>query len=391
MIRIIAMMMLMLSSPMVFGIELSQYAAVRVQKAHKLGEDQQFEQAIILLKSIETSRGYDKAFIDRMLAVFYWQDGNNGQAIHYMATAIESGWLKGEQAWVSQRMLADLYLNDRQFALALKYYYSLVDEVPKTQVISDLWLRIAQSHYQLEQWEEVTVAVNHYLKPETRDRLTPLSLKLGAELELKQWRQAIGSLEMLIDLQPKQLKWWRQMVSIQLHVGQDQKALDTLALAKLQGLDLTPTDQRLLAQMYAKQGIAERAALEMSELEEANNDAQHLAEQATYWQLAKEWDKALIVWKQAAGHDAQYLWNVAQLLVQQSDYLNALNILDQVQGRKADVALAKTQVLYKLNRLDKALSQAKISESIEPSNQAKSWIKYLYQIKRAKSETSISG
>ncbi len=376
---------------MVFGIELSQYAAVRVQKAHKLGEDQQFEQAIILLKSIETSRGYDKAFIDRMLAVFYWQDGNNGQAIHYMATAIESGWLKGEQAWVSQRMLADLYLNDRQFALALKYYYSLVDEVPKTQVISDLWLRIAQSHYQLEQWEEVTVAVNHYLKPETRDRLTPLSLKLGAELELKQWRQAIGSLEMLIDLQPKQLKWWRQMVSIQLHVGQDQKALDTLALAKLQGLDLTPTDQRLLAQMYAKQGIAERAALEMSELEEANNDAQHLAEQATYWQLAKEWDKALIVWKQAAGHDAQYLWNVAQLLVQQSDYLNALNILDQVQGRKADVALAKTQVLYKLNRLDKALSQAKISESIEPSNQAKSWIKYLYQIKRAKSETSISG
>ncbi|NOI75783.1 hypothetical protein F0224_08840 [Vibrio coralliilyticus] len=388
MMKRLALIALLLASPITAAQELTQYTAVRVQKANELAQEEQLKEAITLLKEIDTSRDYDKAFVARMLAVFYWQDGNTKQAISKMEYAVESGLLRDEQAWISQRMLADLYLNDQQFAKALKHYYQLVKSVPETQKAQDLWLRIAQSHYQLEQWDKVVPAVDKYLKVEKKEILQPLSLKLGAQLELKHWSAAISTLELLISIQPEKLSWWRQLVGLQMKVGKDKEALDTLALAKINGLPLSQSDRRMLAQMYAKRGIPERAAIEISELDGAQTDVQLLSEQATYWQLAKEWDKSLSIWKLAAEKDAKYNWSVAQLMVQQGYYKDSLSVLDKVKGREADVALAKTRALYKLNLLEKALVQAKRANNIEPSSQAKSWIKYLSQLRAAAQEAT---
>ncbi|EEX31263.1 MULTISPECIES: tetratricopeptide repeat protein [Vibrio] len=388
MMKRLALIALLLASPLTAAQELTQYTAVRVQKANELAQEEQLKEAIALLKEIDTSRDYDKAFVARMLAVFYWQDGNTKQAISKMEYAVESGLLRDEQAWISQRMLADLYLNDQQFAKALKHYYQLVKSVPETQKAQDLWLRIAQSHYQLEQWDKVVPAVDKYLKVEKKEILQPLSLKLGAQLELKRWSAAIPTLELLISIQPEKLSWWRQLVGLQMKVGKDKEALDTLALAKINGLPLSQSDRRMLAQMYAKRGIPERAAIEISELDDAQTDVQLLSEQATYWQLAKEWDKSLSIWKLAAKKDAKYNWSVAQLMVQQGYYKDSLSVLDKVKGRDADVALAKTRALYKLNLLEKALVQAKRANNIEPSSQAKSWIKYLSQLRAAAQEAT---
>ncbi|ERB64427.1 hypothetical protein G3U99_11560 [Vibrio coralliilyticus OCN008] len=388
MMKRLALIALLLASPSTAAQELTQYTAVRVQKANELAQEEQLKEAITLLKEIDTSRDYDKAFVARMLAVFYWQDGNTKQAILKMEYAVESGLLRDEQAWISQRMLADLYLNDQQFAKALKHYYQLVKSVPETQKAQDLWLRIAQSHYQLEQWDKVVPAVDKYLKVEKKEILQPLSLKLGAQLELKRWSAAIPTLELLISIQPEKLSWWRQLVGLQMKVGKDKEALDTLALAKINGLPLSQSDRRMLAQMYAKRGIPERAAIEISELDGAQTDVQLLSEQATYWQLAKEWDKSLSIWKLAAEKDAKYNWSVAQLMVQQGYYKDSLSVLDKVKGRDADVALAKTRALYKLNLLEKALVQAKRANNIEPSSQAKSWIKYLSQLRAVAQQTT---
>ncbi|ANW22727.1 hypothetical protein BA953_00110 [Vibrio coralliilyticus] len=388
MMKRLALIALLLASPLTAAQELTQYTAVRVQKANELAQEEQLKEAITLLKEIDTSRDYDKAFVARMLAVFYWQNGNTKQAISKMEYAVESGLLRDEQAWISRRMLADLYLNDQQFAKALKHYYQLVKSVPEIQKAQDLWLRIAQSHYQLEQWDKVVPAVDKYLKVEKKEILQPLSLKLGAQLELKRWSAAIPTLELLISIQPEKLSWWRQLVGLQMKVGKDKEALDTLALAKINGLPLSQSDRRMLAQMYAKRGIPERAAIEISELDEAQTDVQLLSEQATYWQLAKEWDKSLSIWKLAAEKDAKYNWSVAQLMVQQGYYKDSLSVLDKVKGREADVALAKTRALYKLNLLEKALVQAKRANNIEPSSQAKSWIKYLSQLRAAAQQTT---
>ncbi|EGQ8526252.1 TPA: tetratricopeptide repeat protein [Vibrio parahaemolyticus] len=380
--------LLSLTAASALAQELSQYTASRVQRAHSLAQEEKLKEAISTLESLDLSRGYDQAFVARMLGIFYWQNEQVKPAIKQLDFAVSSGLLQDEQAWQTRKMLADILLNEQQFAKALPHYYELSKAVPKNQKAHEVWLRIAQSHYQLSQWNKVLSAMGRYEKFGQPDELGPLSIKLSSELELKKWQPAIVTIKRLIAIEPKRVEWWRQLVALHLRVDDSKRALDSMALAKLQGVALSQDDFKLLAQLYAKRGIPERAALIMEQLEDLNVDSQLKAQQATYWQMAKEWDKSIDSWRIAAKLDSKYYWNYSQLLVQEGHYQQALAALDKVKGRNADVALIKTRAYYKLNRLDDALANAKRANEIKPSNQAKSWVKYLTQRRKAEATQS---
>ncbi len=380
--------LLSLTAASAIAQELSQYTASRVQRAHSLAQEEKLKEAISTLESLDLSRGYDQAFVARMLGIFYWQNEQVKPAIKQLDFAVSSGLLQDEQAWQTRKMLADILLNEQQFAKALPHYYQLSKAVPKNQKAHEVWLRIAQSHYQLSQWNKVLSAMGRYEKFGQPDELGPLSIKLSSELELKKWQPAIVTIKRLIAIEPERVEWWRQLVALHLRVDDSKRALDAMALAKLQGVALSQDDFKLLAQLYAKRGIPERAALIMEQLEDLNVDSQLKAQQATYWQMAKEWDKSIDSWRIAAKLDSKYYWNYSQLLVQQGHYQQALAALDKVKGRNADVALIKTRAYYKLNRLDDALANAKRANEIKPSNQAKSWVKYLTQRRKAEATQS---
>lgn len=364
--------------------ELSQYTATRVQRAHNLAQEEKLQEAISTLEGLDLSRGYDQAFVARMLGIFYWQNEQVKPAIKQLEIAVNSGLLEDEQAWQTRKMLADMLLNEQQFSKALPHYYDLSKSVPESQKAHEIWLRIAQSHYQLSQWNKVLSAMSRYEKYGQPDEMAPLSIKLSAELELKKWQPAIGTIKRLIAIEPERVEWWRQLVALYLRVDDDKRALDALALAKLKGVELNQDDLKLLAQLYGKRGIPERAAKVLGELNEVNSDSKLKAQQATYWQMAKEWDKSIASWRVAAKLDRQYYWNLSQLLVQEGHYKDALIALDKVSGRKADVALVKTRAYYKLKRIEDALANAKRANEIEPSTQAESWVKYLSQLRKAK-------
>lgn len=364
--------------------ELSQYTATRVQRAHNLAQEEKLQEAISTLEGLDLSRGYDQAFVARMLGIFYWQNEQVKPAIKQLEIAVNSGLLEDEQAWQTRKMLADMLLNEQQFSKALPHYYDLSKSVPESQKAHEIWLRIAQSHYQLSQWNKVLSAMARYEKYGQPDEMAPLSIKLSAELELKKWQHAIGTIKRLIAIEPERVEWWRQLVALYLRVDDDKRALDALALAKLKGVELNQDDLKLLAQLYGKRGIPERAAKVLGELNEVNSDSKLKAQQATYWQMAKEWDKSIASWRVAAKLDRQYYWNLSQLLVQEGHYKDALIALDKVSGRKADVALVKTRAYYKLKRIEDALANAKRANEIEPSTQAESWVKYLSQLRKVK-------
>ncbi|WP_032552486.1 hypothetical protein [Vibrio fortis] len=371
--------------------ELSQYTAIRVQKAGQLAQDEKIKEAIEALVSIDTERAYDKAYISFRLGSYYWQTDNTSAAIKQLTYAVDSGLLLNDQPWFAQRMLADLLLNEQEFKKALPHYYELVKTVPETEKTDQLWLRIAQVEYRLESWQKILLAIAKYEEFNKAPELLPLSLKFSAQYELKQWKQSIQTLESLITLQPDQAKWWRYLASIQITLDRSRDALNTLALAELQGVEISDSDRRLMAQLYAKRGIPERAAKEISKLSNASSDAQLLAEQATYWQLAREWDQAIEIWTLAAKQKPKYHWNVAQLMVQQGYYSKALIELDKVKekDKQADVALAKVRSWYKLKDLEKALIHAKKAENLESSKTAQGWIKYLSQLRRVSNNDAV--
>ncbi len=365
--------------------DLSQYTAVRVQKAHNMAQEDKLKEAISTLEALDLSRGYDQAFVARMLGIFYWQNQQVKPAIKQLEFAVNSGLLQDEQAWQTRKMLADMLLNEQEFTKALTHYYALSKTIPKSQAAHEVWLRIAQSHYQLKEWGKVLSAMSRYEQFGQPDELAPLSIKLSAELELEQWTPAIGTIKRLITIEPVRVEWWRQLVALHLRVDDHQQALDSLALAKLQGVELSQDDLKLLAQLYAKRGIPERAALVFNELDDINSNSKFKAQQATYWQMAKEWEKSIDSWRVAAKLDPQYNWNLSQLLVQEGQYKHALAVLDNVSGRPADVALIRARAYYKLQRLDDALANAKRANEIKPSDQAKSWVTYLSQLRKVKS------
>ncbi|MDA0125457.1 MULTISPECIES: tetratricopeptide repeat protein [Vibrio] len=364
--------------------ELSQYTATRVQRAHNLVQDEKLQEAISTLEALELSRGYDRAFVARMLGILYWQNEQVKSAIKQLEIAVNSGLLDDDQAWQTRKMLADMLLNEQQFSKALPHYYDLSKSVPETQKAYEIWLRIAQSHYQLSQWNKVLSAMGRYEKFGQPDEIGPLSIKLSAELELQKWKPAIGTIKRLIAIEPERVEWWRQLAALYLRVDDNKRALDALALAKLKGIALSQDDLRLLAQLYGARGIPERAALVLEEVKDINSDSKLKAQQATYWQIAKEWDKSIESWHVAAQLDRKYNWNLSQLLVQEGHYKEALATLDKVTGRKADVALVKARAYYKLKRFEDALANAKRANEIKPSTQAESWVKYLTQLRKAK-------
>ncbi|MGX1924305.1 tetratricopeptide repeat protein [Vibrio sp. NH-7] len=368
--------------------ELSEYNAVRVQRAHNLAQEGKLQDAISALETLETSRDYDRAFIARMLGILYWQSDQVSSAIKQLDTAVTSGLLNDDQAWQTRKMLADLLLNEQRFSQALPHYYELSQSVPENQKAHEVWLRIVQSHYQLRQWREVLSSMARYEQFGLPDALSSLSIKLSAELELKQWASAIDTIKRLIVIEPERMEWWRQLVALYLRINDSKRALDTLALAKLQGAAFTQDDVMLLAQLYGQRGIPERAAKVLGELKDLNSDSKLKAQQATFWQMAKEWDKSIASWRVAAKLDRQYYWNLSQLLVQEGHYEQALVALKQVPGRKAEVALMKARAYYKLQRFEDALASAKRANAIEPSAQAESWVKYLTQLRKTKARQS---
>lgn len=371
--------------------QLTQYNAAKVQRAIQLQQKEQLPEAIRVLAELSPSQAYDKAYIQRMLGVFHWQNGSNQSALKHLTAAVNSQQLQDEQAWVTQRMLADLLLTEQRFKEALPHYYHLTATLPEKQKIGDLWFRIAQTHYQVAEWDKVLSALKKHQKVETsnkkEDKRQVLILMLGAQLQGKYWKSAIPTLDALIELEPEQARWWQQLANIQLRLNQSNNALDTLVLAQRQGIALSESELNIVAQLYAQRGIPEKAAQVMGLLPDYESDKTILATQATYWQAAKEWDKAIETWKKAARIDAQYYWHVAQLQVQEGYYQQALNSVDKVKNynKTDDIALVKTRAYYKLGKIELALVSAKQANDFTPSNEAKGWIQYLSQMRKMKS------
>ncbi|SHO56177.1 Anaphase-promoting complex, cyclosome, subunit 3 [Vibrio quintilis] len=372
--------------------EVSQFAAGKIMLAQKQAEHDQLKKAIQTLRSLKVSKSYDKAYVARLLGVYYWQNHQPDPAIRHLSDAVTYDLFKPHEMWSLKRMLADLLTTQKRYKQALQYYQELVKSVPPETKsselkLSELWLTIAQLHYQSENWRNVLQALKHYHTFGLPDAVSPLSVQLGAQVQLKQYTSAIKTVKRLLALEPEKKNWWLQLTGLELKLKHFKSALSTLELAQLQGIHLSAANQRLLAQLYGQCGIPERAARILERLYQDSHAPKYQVRIAYYWQQAKEWDKAMLKWQQAAKSQTKYYWQLAQLQMQQGLYQQALQSLDAYsqekraqEKRTARVALLRAQVLYKLDRLEPALIQAKKADRIQPSGEAKSWIKYLSQL-----------
>ncbi|TXR52139.1 tetratricopeptide repeat protein [Reinekea thalattae] len=356
-------------------------SAVIVQKAQALQQEDELVEAIDLLRNYQSRAPYDRAFINRMLGVFYWQNEQPELAVDYLRQAVESGLLQDQQMQTTRRMLADLLLMQEEFQAALTIYLELVNTESEADSRQQLWLRISQSYFQLKQWTDVLSATDQYLNLDGAADRPLLVMRLGAQLELKRWQAALVSLDGLILLEPNETGWWRQSAGLQLLLEDQQQARATLALAYRNGVALTPDDLKTLAQLYLQTGVPEQAALLISEIPELQQDVDLLTMQAQLWQVAKEWQRAIDVWILATGIDNSLGWNLVRLYHQEQQFELALQALDNIaaedQEQQERIELTRVQLLYRLKDYSQALHYARLANRKTESEQSRSWVELL--------------
>ncbi|EHA1126683.1 ferrichrome ABC transporter substrate-binding protein [Vibrio navarrensis] len=366
--------------------DISPYALRYMQQAQTLSAKEQNQQAIEHLLTAEVSRPGDVAAISRMLGILYWQSEQAQHSVMALEKALNAQGLADDEQWRTRRMLSSIYLTLGQFRQALPHLELLTQSIPEGENAAEVWLHLAQAHYSLEQWRETLLALEKQRKLDPKPSVAVLSISLGAHAQLEQWSQVVDNAKQLIALQPEKKIWWMQAYSGYLNLRQQKAALDILTLAQLKGITLLDSELKSLAYLYASQGIYEKAAVTLSQLEQADSDLELIRLQAQYWQAAKEWQKSLHFWHKAAEIESKYHWEVAVLQNQLQKYQQVIASLDQMENQQRfyDAQLLKVNALYRLNRLEAALALAKKADAIKSSTQTQSWVRFL---SHKKSET----
>ncbi|MBG0756308.1 tetratricopeptide repeat protein [Vibrio cidicii] len=366
--------------------DISPYTLRYMQQAQTLSAKEQNQQAIEHLLTAEVSRPGDVAAISRMLGILYWQSEQAEHSVIALEKALNALGLADDEQWRTRRMLSSIYLTLGEFRQALPHLELLTQSIPEGENAAEVWLHLAQAHYSLEQWRETLLALEKQRKLDPKPSVAVLSISLGAHAQLEQWSQVVDNAKQLIALQPEKKIWWMQAYSGYLNLRQQKAALDILTLAQLKGIALLDSERKSLAYLYASQGIYEKAAVTLSQLEQADSDLELIRLQAQYWQAAKEWQKSLHFWHKAAEIESKYHWEVAVLQNQLQKYQQVIASLDQMENQQRfyDAQLLKVNALYRLNRLEAALALAKKADAIKSSRQTQSWVRFL---SHKKSET----
>jgi len=338
------------------------------------------------LEKVETIRprsDFDKAYISRFQGNLNWELGNEEQALKLLQMAVDEDALPEAEQRQSERMLADLYLNQKQTTKAIALYKALIAQEPS----EDLYKHLAISYYQEKSWNKLVGATHKAiaLSPEFNQSIH--ILQLSGLYELKDYKRASKTLIKLTQHDADTKRWWMQLASTYRLLKQDKRALATYEQAYQLGFMDSATEIKQLAHFRASLGAPYQAA---TLLEFAINEqqvpasAKNYQQLAQFWQVAREHDKAQQYWGKSAqlSGDAQHYLTQAQLLHLLGRYETMLTVLAAVkpdnEAQQGKIALTQVQALFALKKYQQAKDIAiELAANRDNKDRALQWVKLL--------------
>lgn len=276
----------------------------KVQKAFELYSADDIKGALDILLEIDASKDYDKAYVNRMIAVMYATLGDNEQlTIDYLQKAVGPDILNEGDHGESLKLLGDMQMQTKDFKGALKTYYAWMDFTGESD--GQTYIKIANAHYSLKQLDKVIEPADKAIAAfGDKPNQNPYILKVTSYYERKKYKEAVNVLETVIQLFPENKQWWVQLPMFYLLIEDYDKAVQTLDLAyKLGHLDkegqiktlaslysqsATPYKAAKLLEKYIASGLVKRDDKNIASLANAWHSAQHIDKAAGYYgELAK--------------------------------------------------------------------------------------------------------
>ncbi len=267
----------------------------KVAKAFEAYSADDIPGALVILLDIDAKKEYDKAYVARFIAVMYAQMGTEeAKAIQYLKVAVEPDILNEQDQDQGLKLLADLQMQTKDYENALVNYKAWMNFTGKSD--GDTWTKIAQAYYALKQLDKMIVPADNAIAAYgDKQNKNPYILKVTSYYESKKFKDAVKTLETVLQIFPEDKTWWTQLGMFYLLIEDYNKGLETLDLAYKQGFLEKESEIKTLASLYSQSEVPYKAALLLEKHIDSGlvtRDDKNLASLANAWHAAQHIDKA---------------------------------------------------------------------------------------------------
>jgi tetratricopeptide (TPR) repeat protein len=359
----------------------------KVQKAFDLYSADDIPGALVLLLDIDNAKDYDRAYVDRFIAVMYATQGNQeAQAIEYLKKALEPDILNEGDQGEAIKLLADLQMQTKDYQSALKHYHAWMDFTGKEDAAT--YVKVAQAHYELKQLDKMISPADKAIRLYgNQPNQNPYILKITSYYERKKYKDAVKVLETVIQVFPENKVWWTQLGNFYMLVEDYPKALATLDMAYKQGFLDKESEIKTLANLYASNEVPYKSATLLEKHIASGlikRDDKSIYTLANAWHASQHIDKAAKYYGELAKmtNEAKHYRKQGMLLKQDEQFeqaipaLNKALELDPANPGSIHMSLAEAYFYlgkYKLayNAINKAMDDPKTRRG------AKGWVSFI--------------
>lgn len=276
----------------------------------------------------------EQALVWRSQGYIAWAQGNTGKAIGLIEKALVSKKLDANQTKEDQVSLGKLYFIQKDYQKAVNYLGNATETDEILQMKIQSWQRLGR-------YDQALPLAERYLakQPVIDDQW--LQFMIGANVELKRYKEAESWQRKLLLRHETDVRQWRQLAGIQQMAGSHVRATATLRAAYSRGLKFSENDLDNLVAMAAASDQPWQGArllenmLQTGLLTKTLSREERLAQ--LYWQ-ARERKQAAQAYGQLAKRTgkAQHWMTLAQLEMQQNNWQQGLTALDSAERAGAD-------------------------------------------------------
>lgn len=278
-----------------------QSVGKKIGKALEAYNLDQVDEAVNILKEIDTDDPFDRAFTDNFIGKLLAGSGKIKESVKYFVNAVEAKALNDTEQVSGIKLIADLYLQEGEYKDALKWYNEWLTVTCKDNY--DVYFRMANAYYQTQQYAEIIDPINKAIASAEKPNKTAYALKMTSYYNRKMYKETIAVQEEAVKIFSDDKNLWTQLGMFYMLVEDHRKALSTFELAYMQGFITKPAEIKALSSLYTMNDMPYRAGTVLEKHVKSGfveKSDKILLSMAASFQQAKEFNESAKYYGEAA-------------------------------------------------------------------------------------------
>ncbi|MCB0357264.1 MAG: hypothetical protein KDD40_09670 [Bdellovibrionales bacterium] len=209
----------------------------KLMRANQLMSDKsQTQNAIKVLEDLlqqVKDRDYEKALVEQNLGYAYLQINQTTKALSHLQKSLDLNILPAAPTKQILYTIASVYTSISNYDKALEVLNQWMSVTEKPSALANVLM--ARILYEKKNKALALEYVNHAIAQTEQIKEEWLQLSVALSYELKKYESAANSLEKLVNINPKNKNYWKQLSGVYIELDKLDKALATLELARQWG------------------------------------------------------------------------------------------------------------------------------------------------------------